>query len=353
MSNEKIILADYISYTNVNGVPTGHALKVLKEYSEWIQNNFEIIFAAHDAYLECIPDGKEKIRLPYHICEGINYSSFWGKIKQLWVSWNNINKIFCNKEYKYVWFGNIDIYLFFYLFFHKKKRKKVIITTYLESFSSGYQDRITRRVLGDIKLLIYSNLNISYLGNNRMYIPDYLYEEEKYRKYRCIPKKKEIVCVGTMGTQKELDTLIEVFKEKKILLKIAGKFSDSKQYERLRKSASPNIIIEDRYLKYEEYLELLGEAEYCILPYKKDYYADRTSGVVLESMFLDTIPISYTQLLKNWDIYGIGYDNLEELKKIDMDEVDKNNYILKNRNVIERNYLPGIYLSKFMKKISD
>ena len=49
MSNEKIILADYISYTNVNGVHTGHALKVLKEYSEWIRNNFEIIFAAHEA----------------------------------------------------------------------------------------------------------------------------------------------------------------------------------------------------------------------------------------------------------------------------------------------------------------
>ncbi len=45
-------------------------------------------------------------------------------------------------------------------------------------------------------------------------------------------------------------------------------------------------------------------------------YQSRTSGVLIESLFLDTVAIAPKQLLAENQIGGIGYDRIEELKDI-------------------------------------
>ena len=353
MNDKKIVLADYISWTDSKGVPIGHALKALQEYAEWIEKTFDVVFATHDTYFQGLPNEYKKIRLPYHIHAGECYTSFLGKMKQLWISWWNIRKVFHTKEYKYIWFTNIDIFLFFYLYFHRKQREVVVITIYLDDFPRRYQKMIAQKVLGDIKLLIHSNKDNCYRGTNRMYIPDYLYNGNKYNKYNGNIKKREVICVGNMGPQKELEALVETFSINGIPLKIIGKFSNNEQFEQLKKRVTPNIVIEDRYLNYEQYLELLGEVQYCILPYREDAYSDKTSGVILESIFLDTVPITRAELLKRWDISGISYERIEELQTVKLDDADRERIIQDNRRHIKSVYSKETYLEQLIEVLNE
>lgn len=55
---EKMVLVDYISYTDKNELPIGHALKVMKECAKWVQNDFEIVYSAHSSYLKNFRGGK-------------------------------------------------------------------------------------------------------------------------------------------------------------------------------------------------------------------------------------------------------------------------------------------------------
>jgi hypothetical protein len=353
---DKILIVDYISWTDQKGLPVGHALKAMEEYAEWISKAYDIVFAAHVAYLRDIIDKEGTLctlSLPYHLYEGDEYASLRGKIKQLFISWINIKSAFKEKESKYVWFSNVDIFLFFYLLFHKKQRKKTIITTYLARFPKKYHNAIVDMVLPDIKLLIYSNREIAYIGNNKIYIPDYLYVEEKYKKYRKKNKKQEAVCLGKMGPQKELRRLVCAFNANGFPLKIIGKFSDNGLFRELKEKAYSNVIIEDKYLCYDDYLKILGEAEYSILPYKEEIYSDKTSGVLLESIFLDAIPITNIKLLQKWKVSGIGYKDINELGAVKMDTANKDSNVQNNRDIIKRYFTPENYIKKLKKILSE
>jgi hypothetical protein len=75
-----------------------------------------------------------------------------------------------------------------------------------------------------------------------------------------------------------------------------------------------------------------------------EQYGCRTSGVLIESMFLHTIPIAPRKLLEANGIQGIGYDNIEELKDVNIFnyncQVDYNNVLAEyDRNVIRQKLL--------------
>ena len=60
---------------------------------------------------------------------------------------------------------------------------------------------------------------------------------------------------------------------------------------------------------------MIAESKYTLLPYKLERYENATSGILLESIFLKSIPIAPKWLLENNNISGIGYDNLDDLPK--------------------------------------
>ena len=53
-----MVLVDYISYTDKNELPVGHALKVMKECAEWTQDDFKVVYSAHISYLKNFGGGK-------------------------------------------------------------------------------------------------------------------------------------------------------------------------------------------------------------------------------------------------------------------------------------------------------
>lgn len=347
----QIILVDYISYTNKEGTPVGHPLKVLQEYGGWVSDDFDIIYSAHSSYLRELA-GKNKIALPYNICEGEDYFSFKGKLHQFIISWINLSKVWKDRNFNYIWFCNIDFFIFVFLLCHAYKRKKVIITSYLEKFERKYQNIFAQLVLPKIKLLITSNKAIKYEGNNQLYIPDYLYNSSLYEKYGNMGKIEKVVCVGTMGDSKELEELVNVFNKNGYRLEIKGHFSDKNLFVKIKSMAKRNIEIEDCYLQYNNYLELIGESRYCILPYKKAVYSIKTSGVLLESIFVNTIPICNNELLQKWEIAGVGYSKIGELETGLWQRVDCTGIICENNKRIEEKYNKDIYINKIKEILS-
>ena len=69
-------------------------------------------------------------------------------------------------------------------------------------------------------------------------------------------------------------------------------------------------------------MEKISSAKYSILPYDMNQYINRTSGVLLESIYVGTIPIAPRSLLEHNKLPGIKYDSLNELLNYKWDDND-------------------------------
>ena len=47
----------------------------------------------------------------------------------------------------------------------------------------------------------------------------------------------------------------------------------------------------------EEYYQLIGSSKYVLLPYDEDFYKNRTSGVMIEGVFVNSIPIANASIM--------------------------------------------------------
>lgn len=344
--NKNVCIADYISCVNCNNEPIGHAKKILIENCQWLKNKYNITCAASKEYIKDLKEIKSK-KLPFRVVEGKNYNYFCGKIIKLFISWINI--IYCFSCKGYVWFDNVDILLIIYLFFHPIKCKRTIISLYTNSFEKKYHNYMFLCVTKRVKLFISSSkVNIV---PNSFYLPDYLYKDDIYIKYKSNIKVNDFICLGVMSEDKELEKLIQIFRGRKEKLLIIGHFINREWFLKLQQIAGNNVEVVDTYLEYDMYLGLLSKSRFCILPYKKEVYENKTSGVAIESIFLNTVPVSLKTLIRNWDIEGIGYDEIENLWKQDMSEERIN--VIKNSNsrVITEKYNADVYLKKIINEL--
>lgn len=351
-SKKTVILADYISYTDKQGEPVGHPLKVLKEYAELISDEYVVRYAAYWTYLTYL-EQENHISLPGNIAEGEDYVSIKGKLKQLLISWKNITYIFRQGRKDFVWFCNIDLFLLIYLAFHPWKCKRVILTTYLKEFSSGYQNQLFQYAMKHVGLFLCSNKENTYCGSNHVFIPDYLYDANIYRKYVVNDKQEKVVCLGTMGEQKELRELVGAFVKSGYPLEIIGHFSNKELFRELSELAGHNIKVRDTYLEYEEYLTILGEAKFSVLPYRRDAYEAKTSGVLLESVFLQTIPITNQRLLQNWEVHGVGYGDVRELSTVNLYKYDTDDLNNMNEHLIAESYNKEKYRKILLSRLKE
>ena len=348
--NTHIAIVDYISYINSENEPIGHPVKVMNECATWIRKEFEITFCAHKLYLSQIAENGNALKLPFYIREGrINGKT--GILKQLFISWSNLSRVYKQEDFGYIWLTNIDVFILFYLIMHRKYAKRTIITTYLSRFPKKYQNHLLQNLISELKLLIYTNPQFEFIESNCKFIPDYLYNDDIYRKYK---KYKEdiVVCVGEMNTQKDLVAMIEVFKKCRYKLKVIGYFEDKQLYNKLILIKSDNIEIEDEYLAYDNYLSIIATAKFCFLPYRKEIYKDKTSGVLLESIFLDTVPITIKELLNKIGICGIGYEKIEDVRVESLFE-QYEKYIIENKKIVNEIYDQDKAVNQIVEMLKD
>lgn len=316
---KNILLVDYCGNCDANGNAIGHSLKVLEEYGNLLRKEYQISVALPECIIsECDKELYSAIyKLPYQIVEEGSNSIIKRLIDKVKL-FVNISKVFRKTDCSTVWFYKADFFLFLYLYlFRKPANKKVITLVYWQKFGNGWLGDILNHIfvrgMKKVDGVIYTQKNSKPQHCNTFYMPDYYYDVEKYQKYMRGEKENKVVCLGTMNPYKKLEQLVEVFNQNGMRLEILGKFYDNSRCEKLKRMANSNIIIENVILEENAYYDKLASARYAILPYDMNQYTGRTSGVLVETLFMQTIPIAPAELLAGNGVAGIGYTFLSEL----------------------------------------
>lgn len=316
-----ILMADYCGMCNENGKEIGHSSKVLNEYA-MLLNGKGIIDAALSPCIEknvVREDFELIISLPYNInlCSD---NSIYKRIKDKIKIFINIYHVTHKKNYNIIWFYKTDFFLSLYLwlFDHGRKKTKYIGLVYQESFITPFSpivNWIFKRGIKKLDGLIYTQKNNNLFHKNKMYMPDYYYIPEIYDSYKKMKKIDKVVCVGTMNYYKELMQLVKCFNHSNYKLEICGYFTDKSMFTSLKAIAKSNVEIVDKILTQNEYYTKIATAKYSILPYNMQQYKERTSGVLYETIFLNSIPIAPKTLLMYNQIGGVAYDSWGDLEE--------------------------------------
>lgn len=316
---KKVLMIDYYGMCDRSGKAIGHSPKVLVEYKNLIKNEFDVSAALSPCLLEDVDEEFDKIyKLRYDIFTE-NGMSVRKRIMDKFKLFFNINEVLKIDGYDIYWFYRTDFFLFLFICLRKLQNRsgKMVAQVYQESFGisklQGILSRIYRKGMLKFDGIIYTQKNMTAIHPNTLYIPDYYYDSGKYKQYEAFVKEEKAVCLGTMNPYKKLDELVNVFNRNGYPLEIRGYFYDKAFYHRLCSHKKANVVIEDRILSEDEYYAILAGAKYTVLPYDMEQYQCRTSGVLIESMFLNTVAIAPKQLLCANQIDGVGYDQIEEL----------------------------------------
>lgn len=327
-----ILLVDYYGTCDSKGKSIGHSPKVAQEYAQLVSPAFTTNLLASPCIIKSVEHGifADCKELPYNIFETRDNSikkRIIDKIKLFY----NIRKVYQTMgNYDIVWFYRVDFFLFLYLTFHRKPLNCKLVclichTSYLANKLDQLLNRIVQNALKKVDMVIYTQKMQKKTNLNSCVIPDY-YFFDKYNEFRKTVKKEKVVCLGTMSIYKKLEELIDVFNQIDYNLEIVGRFADPLRADKLKGRMNINIYLEDCSLTFEDYYKKLGEAKYAILPYDMKQYDNRTSGVLLESVFLNTIPIAPRQLLEQNDIPGVAYCDITDLINYDFNQNEKFNY---------------------------
>lgn len=324
---KKVLLIDYYGTCTADGREVGHSGKVLNEYKDLIKDYYEVSAALSPCLVNGLNDRKTDAfrriyTLKYNICME-NLKSVTKRFKDKLKLFYNLHQAFKLKDYDIMWFYRTDFFLALYLslFIPKKRRRvnfsKIVVQLYHNSFGENIFGRLLNHIYyaGFKKAdgIISTQKGLKNLGIPYINIPDYYYDAQKYEKYRNMHKEEKAVCVGTMSPYKQVGPLADAFSKNGIPLEIRGCFYDKEQYNQLSKYAGENIVIEDAVLTEDEYYCAIAGAKYAVLPYDMGQYQSRTSGVLQECLFLNTVAVAPWQLLRENGIEGIGYNNIEEL----------------------------------------
>lgn len=348
-----ITIVDYISHSDESNKPMGHPIKVINEAIDLLVPFTSVEVAASKNHIgEVKNTDRIKLKeLPYHI-NAFSEDKMGNLIKK----WKNLRELF-RSQIGIKWFINVDFSMFLYLFLFGSKKNKIWITLCYNPLKDlvVWKKKIIIHVLNKADLIIVTNKNfLKAVPGNVVFIPDYYYKEELYRKYQCSSKKNQVVCLGTMGETKQLEDLVEVAKSLSIPVIIKGNFAhDIERFNRLKKQAEgyKNIFVENKYVGNDEYYKTISESEYVILPYDMTLYDERTSGILLETVFLRSVPVAPNKLLEYNNIEGIGYDLMSELESRLVNPIVTDIIIEKNDVFVKKNFSEKAIMSRLIKEL--
>lgn len=324
---KRVTMCNYYGMCDSDGNVMGHTCKVTREYQAFLKEKYEVALMASPCVVHSLKgeEFEETIRLKYDIQIDEPFTlqkRLIDKIKLLVNLWN----CFHWEGTEILFFYQVDFFFFFYLsMFYLWRRKRVYCLIYHQDFTGGRLKKVLdlfyRSGLKKVNGIIYTQKGHPVAHPNVCWMPDFLYTEKEYGVYQKMQKQEKAVCLGTMNRYKRLEEIVDIFSKKKYLLEIVGRFDDPVRFEQLKRCATKNIRIENRILTKEEYYEILGSARFSLLPYDMEQYQNRTSGVLLESLYAGSIPIAPRDLLKQNELPGIGYENISELADMDLNLV--------------------------------
>lgn len=337
--NNKVAMIEYQGRVDEKGKALGHCPKVFNEYFDFIKDYCQVSVFAPKEILNEFHGTKECVSakiLPGKIVMGQD-KTILAKISNKINMFKNIGLALKHTDADTVWFFNVEYYLFLYLFLHRKINKKIVCTMFLDCYRGGIPAKIKQFIFEKaqkkIDLIISTGKQLHFNNCKYEFVPDYFYDK-KLDRYNEIHKEKLAVSLGTMRRDKQLKEMILAFNKMDYPLIVAGSFHDKALYKELCEIASSNVTIRDEYLSEDEYLKLLAKATYSVLPYNPEKYDRQTSGVMQETIFVNTIPVTYNAILNGNGIEGIGFDNWDELNLIDYSEDTIDEYHNKYQELI-------------------
>lgn len=339
MGNKKITMCNYYGMCDANSNVMGHTCKVTKEYNELLSGQYTVSLMASPCIVDAL-NGENFAtvsRLPYDIRVDESFSlkkRIYDKIKLI----RNLQECFCKTKDQILFFYQVDFFFFFYLaLFYRQHSKKVYCLIFHQDFTGGSLEKLLgwfyRKALKKTDGVLYTQKGHPVEHPNTSWMPDYLYTPKRYLDYQKLKKQEKMVCLGTMNRYKQLEELVEAFSQIQYPLEIIGRFDSVERFERLKQSASGNIRIENKLLGEEEYYNIMGSAKFSILPYDMTQYQSRTSGVLLESLYVGSVPVAPGQLLRQNELPGICYESVSELKDMDWEGIP-DHVIEKERELI-------------------
>lgn len=337
----KITMCNYYGMCDSAGNVMGHTCKVTKEYLGLLSKRYAVSLLASPCIVMALRDKKfeAKTSLKYNILidEPFTFKKrICDKLKLL----KNLQECVQKSKTDILFFYQVDFFFFFYLaVLYRKRKKKVYCLIYHQDFTGGRMEKVLgwfyQKALKKVDGILYTQKGHPVKHINACWMPDYLYGEEQYLCYQRLEKQEKAVCLGTMNRYKCLEELTDIFSESGYPLLIIGRFDDTRRFEQLKQRGGKNIQIENRLLGQKEYYEILGSAKFSILPYDMKQYQNRTSGVLLESLYVGSIPVAPAGLLDQNKLPGIGYGDLKELASIDLKNVPADKSERERRLVLE------------------
>lgn len=320
----KILVVDYLAQCDNNGNVVGHSIKTINEYGKMLYEDNTLDILVNSSYKNQVNKKYYKNILNFNAFNKSYNETKLDSFKRIRGKIIGLKKALEKSEYDLILFLNVDFILGLYI---KKfvKKAKVVVLSYITSYTfqnklvSSIKNILLNRVYSNIHGIITTSSNIE-SKNPILLLPDYFYDEKLYSKYNKEEKEDAYLCIGTISEEKDIEGVVDIFKKTNKKLNIVGKFYNENLYNKLINQHTDNIKIENRITSYEEYYELIGKYKYVILPYKKEFYNGRSSGVLLEAIFLGAIVIGPEFLLYDNKICGIEYTEISEL----LDIVEKN-----------------------------
>ncbi|MGM8140304.1 hypothetical protein [Enterococcus italicus] len=348
----KITLVDYIGNCDAKVEVTGHAAKTLQETKEMLSDSCDVSMVVTPPYAQFFDESCIASVLPYESSPQRQSSKFKKiglYIKKICAVRNIV------KNESSVWFVNTDFWLYVGLLFSKKKKdQKIFATNYLDFYSQkNLKNFIYNCAVKKIDCVFHTNVELK--RDKHQYIPDYWFDKRKYDKYFTEEKQDDVYICGEINAGKDIMGAIDAFNANGQALMICGKFSSQNVYEEAVTKAHENIRIENIRLDDDTYYGELAKHRFVLLPYKEESYSNRSSGVVLESIFLGNIVIGPKFLLRQLGIAGIEYDSIHDLEKLKLSEVkeEQKRYIKKQNKVLINQYsyehIKDVYLNRLKK----
>ncbi|GEM_PF-6336329 len=230
-----------------------------------------------------------------------------------------------------LWFTNVDYLLFMYLGL-VRVRKKIVVTAYEDPAkrinSLGKHSfwkrplvallrKAARRGCSRVSLFVnsYERSGGEEQGNaNCIFVPDFICDES-YQAHARLAKADRVVCVGLVDSHKDIVGAVRCFQGLDIPLIVKGYFIDAAVYDTALALCTDNITVENTYLSEQEYLQLIAQSKYVLVPYvTEEYQGSRTSGIIREAIYLGATVIAPQEILTSMHFNGIGYRSLDEVR---------------------------------------
>ena len=285
----RVIIADLKSNNNY-GVCTGHYYALAENYRDVFSTYCEVKIASGPIYLKRFKK-EEMLLLPY------DYIAGESKIK-------NLVRMFLNARFLFKQVRKDDVVII------QQSQPAMILFVLLLSFwgqcrlyQIQYSDEPMQRPLFKMMMKLFRKRIAGLICPNDIVgkaycvpyivVPDYIYvEREKTNKNTDFSKKKyDFAVVGRITSAKGVAETVKNMLGKDYSLLVAGTDQDKVFDQTLIDAAtrSGNVKLDLSYISEEDYDNYIKSSRYCILNYQ-GYYAERSSGVVLDTIFRD-VPV--------------------------------------------------------------